>query len=336
MHALPFEKRRAKILVKRQAETDPKYGCAPEKRPAEELIQYGIVNLNKPAGPTSHQVSDYVQRVLHIDKAGHSGTLDPGVTGVLPTALGRATRIVQMLLTAGKEYVGVMHLHDEVPTKELEAAIKKFTGAIMQLPPLRSAVKRELRKREIYYFDVIEVHGKDVLFKVGCEAGTYIRKLCHDLGLALKTGAHMAQLHRTKAGPFTDEDYVTLQDLEDAYHYWKNEGNDKLLRACIKPVEAGAAHLPKVWVQDSAVDTVCHGATLKIPGIVKLDADVTQGKPVAIFTLKNELVALGDASQNAEDIMKAERGEAVKTHKVFMPPGTYPAPARPAVSTAPA
>jgi len=325
MHALPFEKRRAKVLVKRQAETDPKHGRVPEQRTAEEIVQYGIINLNKPAGPTSHQVSDYVQRVLHIDKAGHSGTLDPGVTGVLPTALGRATRIVQALLTAGKEYVGIMHLHDEVPTKELEVAIKKFTGIITQLPPLRSAVKRQLRQREVYYFEVLEIQGKDVLFKVGCEAGTYIRKLCHDLGLALKTGAHMASLHRTKAGPFTDEDYVTLQDLEDAYHYWKNENNDKLLKACIRPVESGVAHLPKVWVQDSAVDSICHGASLKAPGIAKLDADIAKGMLVAIMTLKNELVALGDAHQTSEELLKAERGEAVKTHKVFMLTGTYPA-----------
>jgi H/ACA ribonucleoprotein complex subunit 4 len=324
MQALPFEKRRAKLLEKRHAETDPAFGGSPENRTADVLLDYGIVNLNKPAGPTSHQVSDYLQRVLHIEKAGHSGTLDPGVTGVLPVALGRATRIVQMLLTAGKEYVGVMHLHDEVPTKELEAAIKKFTGKIMQLPPLRSAIKRQLRQREIYYFEVLEVKGKDVLFKVGCEAGTYIRKLCHDLGLALKTGAHMASLHRTKAGPFTDEDYVTMQDLEDAYWYWKNENNDKLLRTCIKPVESGVAHLPKVYVQDSAVDTICHGASLKVPGIVKLDSDVAKGVHVAIMTLKNELIALGEAQQTAEEILKAERGEAVKTHKVFMLPGTYP------------
>ncbi len=326
MHVLPFEKRRAKILVKRQAETDPNFGCFPEKRPADVLVQYGIINLNKPAGPTSHMVSDYVQKILHIDKAGHSGTLDPGVTGVLPTALGRATRIVQMLLTAGKEYVGVMHLHDDIPTKDLEAAIKKFVGTITQLPPLRSAVKRELRQREIYYFDVLEVQGKDILFKVGCQAGTYIRKLCHDLGLALKVGAHMAKLHRTKAGPFTDEDYVTLQDIEDAIWYWKNEHNDKLLRQCIKSVEAGVAHLPKVWVQDSAVDTICHGATLKVPGIVKLDADIAPGQPIAILTLKNELIALGEAQLSAEDLMRLERGEAVKTRKVFMLPGTYPAP----------
>ncbi|MEM2916165.1 MAG: RNA-guided pseudouridylation complex pseudouridine synthase subunit Cbf5 [Candidatus Woesearchaeota archaeon] len=326
MQSLPFEKRRAKLLEKKHAETNPDYGCSPEKRATGILVNYGIINLNKPAGPTSHQVSDYIQKILHIEKAGHSGTLDPGVTGVLPVALGRATRIVQMLLTAGKEYVGVMHLHDEVPTKELEAAIKKFVGKITQLPPLRSAIKRQMRQREVYYFEVLEVQGKDILFKVGCEAGTYIRKLCHDIGIALKTGAHMAALHRTKAGQFTDEDYVTLQDLEDAYWYWKNENNDKLLRHCIKPVEFGVSHLSKVYVQDSAVDTICHGASLKVPGIVKLDSDVAKGSTVAIMTLKGELIALGEAQLNAEDILKAERGEAVKTHKVFMLAGTYPKP----------
>jgi H/ACA ribonucleoprotein complex subunit 4 len=325
MHALPFERRKPKVLIKRQADTNPALGCIPETRPAEFLVQYGIINLNKPAGPTSHQVSDYVQRILQIKKAGHSGTLDPGVTGVLPIALGNGTRIVQALLVAGKEYVGVMHLHKDVSTKELEAAIKKFIGTVTQMPPLRSAIKREFRQRKVYYFDVLEVQGKDVLFKTGVEAGTYIRKLCHDIGIALKTGSHMAKLHRTKAGPFSDEDSVTLQDLEDAYWYWQNEHNDKLLKACIKPVEAGVSHLPKIWVQDSAVDTLCHGATLKAPGIVKLEADIIKGQTVAVMTLKNELIALGTAQNNSEDLLKLERGEAVKTQKVFMQPGTYPA-----------
>ena len=156
MNKLPFEKRKPKVLVKRSVETDATLGCIPEKRSTEMLVEYGIINLNKPSGPTSHQVSDYLQRILHIEKAGHSGTLDPAVTGVLPTALGRATRIVQTLLIAGKEYVGVMHLHKEIPTKELEKAIKKFVGTITQLPPMKSAVKREKRKREVYYFEILE------------------------------------------------------------------------------------------------------------------------------------------------------------------------------------
>src|SRR3989338_1394353 len=114
---LPFEKTKREILVRKDAETNYKYGCNPENRKTHEIINYGIVNIDKPKGPTSHQVSDYVQKILHIDKSGHSGTLDPAVTGVLPVALGSGTRIVQALLTAGKEYVAIMHLHKEVDEK---------------------------------------------------------------------------------------------------------------------------------------------------------------------------------------------------------------------------
>ncbi len=178
-YLLPFEKIKRKILVKKEAETDNKLGCKPEERTTEEIINYGIVNINKPQGPTSHQVSDYVQKILGITKSGHSGTLDPHVHGVLPIALGRATRIVQALLKAGKEYVGIMHLHKDIEEEKVKLVIKKhFIGKIKQIPPLKSAVKREERTREIYYFDILEKQEKDVLFITGCEAGTYIRKLC--------------------------------------------------------------------------------------------------------------------------------------------------------------
>src|SRR3989338_2496513 len=166
---LPFEKINREILVKKEAKTN----CTLKEIKAEELINYGIVNIDKPAGPTSHQVSDYVQKILGISKAGHSGTLDPGVTGVLPIALGRATRIVQNLLTAGKEYVAIMYLHKEVSEKEINEAVKKFTGKIKQLPPIKSAVKRRLRTREVYYVEIMEIEDREVLFRIGCQAGTY-------------------------------------------------------------------------------------------------------------------------------------------------------------------
>src|SRR3989339_2142654 len=221
---LPFERTERKILVRKEAETDEKYGCNPNDRKTEEIVNYGIVNIDKPKGPTSHQVSDYMQKILHINKAGHSGTLDPAVTGVLPVALDRATRIVQGLLTAGKEYVAIMHLHKEVEEKLLRDTIQKyFIGKIMQLPPIKSSVKRQLRPRTIYYLDILEIDGKEVLFKVGTEAGTYIRKLIHDLGQKLKVGAHMAELRRTKAGPFDESTLFTMQELIDAYYYWKEE-----------------------------------------------------------------------------------------------------------------
>ncbi|MBU90754.1 RNA-guided pseudouridylation complex pseudouridine synthase subunit Cbf5 [Candidatus Woesearchaeota archaeon] len=323
-HLLPFEKIKRKILVKKEAKTNEKLGCKPEERTTEEIINYGVVNVNKCQGPTSHQVSDYVQKILNINKSGHSGTLDPHVHGVLPVALGRATRIVQTLLKSGKEYIGIMHLHKDVGETKLKETIKNnFTGKIKQIPPIKSAVRRIKREREIYYFDILEKQDNDVLFVVGCEAGTYIRKLIHDLGQKLKIGAHMQELRRTKAGPFNEDTLFTLQDLTDAYHFYKKESNDKFLRKVIQPTENAIKHLPKIWVFDTTVDTLCHGADLNIPGISKLNDNIAQNDAVAIMTLKDELIALGKATLNSEEIIRKDKGLAVKTDKVFMEPGVY-------------
>ena len=310
------------VLVKKEAKTNPKVGCEPNKRSVDELIKFGVVNLDKPAGPTSHQVSDYVQRIVGIEKAGHSGSLDPRVTGLLPVALDHATRISHVLLKGGKSYVGILHLHNEVKEEQLREAIQKFRGKIMQLPPVKSAVKRELRQRTIYSFEILEIEERDILFSVDCEAGTYIRKLCHDLGQALGVGAHMADLRRVRVSSFTEEDAVTLQDLQDAVVFWKEENNDKFIRHCIKPAERMLEHLAKVWVLDSAVESICHGRDVGIPGVSKLTT-FKKGQMIAIMTLKNELVALGNAMMDSAQVMKEERGIAVKTHKVFMAPGVY-------------
>ena len=320
---LPFEQIQRKILIRKEAETSYNYGCAPEERKTEEIVNYGIVNIDKPKGPTSHQVSDYVQKILHINKSGHSGTLDPNVVGVLPIALGRGTRIVQTLLTAGKEYVAIMHLHKEVDEKRLMEIIKtNFLGKIMQMPPIKSSVKRQLRQRTVYYFEMLEIDGKDVLFKVGTEAGTYIRKLIYDIGQKLKVGAHMAELRRTKAGPFDESTLFTLHELQDAYYFWKQETNEKFIRKIIQPVENGVNHLPKIWVFDTTVESLCHGIDLKVPGISKLNDSINEEDIVAMMTLKGELIALGTSQMNSESML-AEKGLAVRTDKVFMKPGNY-------------
>ncbi|MBU2638644.1 MAG: RNA-guided pseudouridylation complex pseudouridine synthase subunit Cbf5 [Nanoarchaeota archaeon] len=320
---LPYEVER-EVITKKEASTDARISCAPEERDVEELINYGIINLNKPAGPTSHQISDYVKKILHLNKAGHSGTLDPGVTGVLPIATGKATRIVQSLLTAGKEYVCIMYLHKPVEEKTIRETMQKFTGEIEQMPPVRSAVKRQLRKRNIYYLEIIEIDGQDVLFRMGCQAGTYVRKFCFDFGLKLGIGAHMAELIRTRVAAFTDKDMVTLHDLKDAYTLWKEDGKDKELRKCIQPMEKAIEHLPKIWVIDSTVDTLCHGASLSVPGIAKLHTGINKNDIVAVMTLKEELVCVGNAIMSSEDIEKNEKGLAVKNWKVFLERGIYP------------
>ncbi len=320
---LPFETQKQEILIKKQAATNPGYGCFPDKRPVNELVNCGIINLNKPAGPTSHQVSAYVQEILGIEKAGHSGTLDPNVAGVLPVATGNGTKVIQAIMPAGKEYVCLMHLHKDVDEKVLAKALNFFVGRIKQLPPIKSAVKRVVREKEIYYLDILEIDRRNVLFKVGCQAGTYIRKLCHDIGQKLGAGAHMQELVRTKAGPFNLLDSITLQDLADAIWYYKNEGNEKYLRHCIQPIEKAVEHLPKIWVLDSAVDSLCHGAKLAVQGIAKLDPGIKAGL-VAVLTLKGELVCLATMLFSPEDIMKKEGGIVASLNRVFMKIGVYP------------
>ena len=217
-----------------------------------------------------------------------------------------------------------MRLHDTAEKNKVESVLKALTTEIYQRPPVKSAVKRQLRTRTIYYTNLLEKDERDVLFKVGCEAGTYIRKLCADVGEIIGCGAHMLELRRTRSGPFREEDSVTLHDVIDAYTFYKEDGTDKYLKETILPVERAIDFLPKVVVRDSAVDALCHGADLAVPGISKLDADVNPKDLVAIFTLKDELVGLGKAAMDTKTMLIEDSGIAINTKRVLMNPGTYP------------
>jgi len=244
------------------------------------------------------------------------------VTGVLPVALENATKAMPVLMGLDKEYVGVMHLHKEVDEGLLGETVANFIGKIIQTPPVKSAVARRPREREIKYFDIVEIDGKDVLFKVGCEAGTYIRKLVHDIGQEMKVGAHMSELRRTKAGNFTEDQAHSLVFVKDAYEIWK-EGNEKMLKEILIPVEYAILHVKKVFVKDSAIDAVCHGAPLFASGICRIQKDIQRGETVAVYSLKEELVALGIAKMTSEEMLKAKKNMAVRTDRVFMEIGVY-------------
>ncbi len=319
---MPFPER--KLITKAKAHSDSGYGKIPEDRSIEEHLSYGVINLDKPRGPTSHEVAAWVKGILKIKKAGHGGTLDPRVSGVLPITLEESTKIVKVLLNAGKEYVCAMRLHSDSSRHEIEEVLSEFTDDIYQRPPVKSAVKRQLRKRRIYHINFLEVDNRDVLFKVGCEAGTYIRKLCHDIGEVLGPGAHMLELRRTKSGVFDESTLVTLHDLADAYAFYRENGREDFLRKAVMPVEEALAHLPKVIVRDGAVDALCHGADLAIPGIVKLDSELNPGIEVALMTLKGELIAIGSALMDIKKILIEEKGIAVRIKRVIMKPDTYP------------
>jgi len=311
------------IHVKAEEETNPNYGCPPEERPMSQMLQYGMVVIDKTPGPTSHEVAAWVKKLLDLDKVGHGGTLDPKVTGVLPITLQDGTKIVQALLDSGKEYVCVMRTHEEVPETKIQKTLDHFTGEIYQRPPLRSSVSRRLRTRYIYGIDYLEGDGKNWLFKVQCQSGTYIRKLCYDVGELIGCGAHMQELRRTRSGPFTEADLFTLYDLSEAIDF-KEQGDDSYLKKMIRPYEDAAQLLPKIWIRDSAVEAVCNGAQLAMPGILRFEAGIEVNDLLLVLSQKGEGVALMKADMSSGKMQAESHGIAATIERVLMPSGVYP------------
>ncbi|MCE4625010.1 MAG: RNA-guided pseudouridylation complex pseudouridine synthase subunit Cbf5 [Desulfurococcales archaeon] len=240
-------------------------------------------------------------------------------------ALARMTRVVGSVIHSSKEYVCVMQLHKPVEEERLREVIREFTGTIYQRPPVRSSVKRALRTKRVNEIELLEYTGKYALLRVDCEAGTYMRKLCWDMGLVLGVGAHMRELRRTRTGPFhEDKNLVRMHDVAFALIRLREEGKDDLLRRTVLPGEFSICHLPKVVVRDSAVESIVHGATLNMPGISMVQDTVKKGDMVAMLTLKGELIGLGVAEVSAGEMLELERGVAVRPKRIIMEPGLYP------------
>ncbi len=244
---------------------------------------------------------------------------------MLPVALARMTRVVGSVIHSSKEYVCVMQLHRPVEEERLRRVLQEFTGTIYQKPPVRSSVKRALRTKKINSIELIEYTGKYALLRIDCEAGTYMRKLCWDVGLVLGVGAHMRELRRTRTGPFhEDRELVRMQDVAFALIRLRDEGKDDLIRRTVLPGEFSICHLPKIVLRDSAVESVVHGAVLNIPGVAMVQDIVKKGSTVAMLTLKGELVGLGMAEASAEEIMEKDKGPAIRPRRVILEPGLYP------------
>ncbi|MDC4230997.1 MAG: RNA-guided pseudouridylation complex pseudouridine synthase subunit Cbf5 [Nitrosopumilus sp.] len=305
--------------------TDDAFGTYYDKRTIEQLLNYGIILLDKPPGPTSHETVAWTKRILKLPKIGHSGTLDPQVSGVLPLGLGEATKALGVLLYGPKEYHALGRVHS-LPSKEkLDQTIDLFRGEIFQKPPQRSAVLRQTRTRTIYEFEVLEQKERLLLTRILCEAGTYIRKLYYDLGEILGAGATMIELRRTRVDQFSETDgLVTLHELANAFALWEEKKDDSRLMTMIKPVEYALSELKSVVIRDSAVDAMCHGAQLAIPGVLKISPNLKKGDIVGIYTQKGEAVALAEATMSEEEIRDATKGYAFETKRIIMAPNTYP------------
>jgi H/ACA ribonucleoprotein complex subunit 4 len=306
--------------------TAEKYGYYPAKRPIHSLLDYGLILLDKPPGPTSHEVVAWVKRIIGISKAGHSGTLDPGATGLLPIGLGEGTKALSILLLGPKEYYALARLHSHTNDDSLDYVINQFIGDIYQRPPQRSSVKRATRIRTVYEIEKLETCERLILLRILSQSGTYIRKIVYDIGEILGTGATLVELRRTRTSNLSEQrdHFVRLHDLADAIELYRREQDDTKLRKLIKPIEYCLDDLARVVVRDTAIDALCHGAQLAIPGILGISKDLKSGNLVGIYSMKGEIVGLGEAAMAREEIESNVKGIAVNIRRIIMKPGSYP------------
>ncbi|KAL1952099.1 hypothetical protein VTO73DRAFT_1248 [Trametes versicolor] len=317
-----------KLLVRSAHFTPIPAGCSPLKRDIATYVKSGVINLDKPSNPSSHEVVAWLRRILRVEKTGHSGTLDPKVTGCLIVCIDRATRLVKSQQGAGKEYVAVLRLHSPLSTPTaLPRAISTLTGALFQRPPLISAVKRQLRVRTIYESKLLEFDEKRNLgvFWVSCEAGTYIRTLCVHLGLILGVGGHMQELRRVRSGALSEnDDMVTMHDVLDAQWVYDNTRDETYLRRVIRPLESLLIGYKRIVVKDSAVNAVCYGAKLMIPGLLRYEADISLNEEVVLMTTKGEAIALAIAQMSTVELATCDHGVVAKVKRCIMERDTYP------------
>lgn len=317
-----------KLLVRTSHFTPIPVGCSPLRRDIQSYVRSGVINLDKPSNPSSHEVVAWIRRILKVNKTGHSGTLDPKVTGCLIVCVDRATRLVKSQQGAGKEYVCVIRLHSGLsdPTA-LGRALETLTGALFQRPPLISAVKRQLRVRTIYSSKLLEYDNDRHLgvFWVSCEAGTYIRTLCVHLGLLLGVGAHMQELRRVRSGALSEnDDIVTMHDVLDAQYLFEHSGDESYLRRVIRPLESLLTGYKRIVVKDSSVNAICYGAKFMIPGLLRYESGIEVGDEVVLMTTKGEAIALAIAQMASADLATADHGVVAKIKRCIMERDTYP------------
>eukprot|EP00922_Rhytidocystis_sp_ex-Travisia-forbesii_P027246 GHVS01039941.1.p1 GENE.GHVS01039941.1~~GHVS01039941.1.p1 ORF type:complete len:429 (+),score=49.68 GHVS01039941.1:71-1357(+) len=302
-------------------------GCSPLARPIREYIKYGVINLDKPANPSSHEVVAWVKKILRCEKTGHSGTLDPKVTGCLLVCIDRATRLVKSQQGEGKEYVGIVRFHDKPESRaKVERALETLTGAMFQRPPVIAAVKRQLRIRTVYESTLLDYSDTRhmAVFWVRCEAGTYIRTFCVHLGLILGTGAHMQELRRVKSGCLSEEDHlVTMHDVLDSQLLYDATRDESYLRRVICPLEMLLVNIPRIVVKDSCVNAICYGAKLMIPGVLRFESNIEIGGSTVMMTTKGEAIAMGIAQMCTSVIATVDHGVVATIKRVIMDRDTY-------------
>ncbi|CAG5037102.1 unnamed protein product [Parnassius apollo] len=304
------------------------FGHSPLKRPISDYVKSGFINVDKPSNPSSHEVVSWIKRILKVEKTGHSGTLDPKVTGCLIVCIDRATRLVKSQQNAGKEYVAVFSLHSAVENvQKVTQGLEKLRGALFQRPPLISAVKRQLRVRSVYDSKLLDFdQEKNIgVFWVSCEAGSYIRTMCVHLGLMLGVGGQMIELRRVRSGIQGEkEGLVTMHDILDAQWAFENHKDESYLRRVIKPLEGLLVAHKRIFIKDSAINAVCYGAKVLLPGVLRYEDGIEIDQEIVIVTTKGEAVALAVALMTTGTMASCDHGVVAKLKRVIMERDTYP------------
>ena len=311
-------------ILDTDASTNPSIGGEPDSRDVMERLASGFILLDKPAGPTSHQLASWARDMFGLERLGHGGTLDPFATGVLPLMAGKAMKLTKKILTHKKTYICVFRFATAPDEVRLAEVMKQLTGRVYNVPPEVSAVKVQVRTRKIYTFENIEIKGNDMIARVYCEAGTYIRTIARDMGLLLDMKVQLKELRRETTGVFKLEDCITMQELADAIWLWKECDQPKALLRVIHPIEKLLLDLPSATVKDSAAAALAHGAPLLRPGIVNIKSDVKAGKQVMIETLKGEAVGIVTLTLSTNEIATLSEGEVARPSMVLLDEGLYP------------
>lgn len=300
------------------------HGIDPENLSIEQRLASGFILLDKPPGPTSHQIASWVRDLLGLERLGHGGTLDPFATGVLPLMAGKSMKLTKGILKTDKTYIAVLKFAQETNAETLNDVIDKLTGRIYNVPPEISAVKVQVRTRKIYSFELIESTSKQAIVKIACEAGTYIRTIARDMGLLLGYNVELKELRRENSGRFNLMDCVTLQEIADAVWLWKECDNSTALEKIIHPTEKLLLDKPYIIVKDSAASALCHGAPLLRPGLIEVSDKLSSGLEVAAFTSKNEVVGIVKMSKGFTEISNETSGEIGKPVMILMEQERYP------------
>ena len=308
------------------AKTNPSFGCLPNERPLDDLLGCGVILIDKPPGPTSHQLAAWARSLLDIPRIGHGGTLDPFATGLLTLLCGRATKITGVLLSKRKRYISVLRFKHPVPPERLSQLFEKLTGDVFNVPPKESAVKVQVRSRIIHELRLID-SGEDErihIISTHCDAGTYIRTLSRDIGLMLGNGCELLELHREGSGSLDASMACTMQQLTDAVFLWREHDDPRGIMRLISPIEVILDELPRIVVKDGAASALSHGAPLAVPGVVSAPQKIPPGSTVLLSSIKGEAVAIAQLNVGTDSLAGMTSGQIATSSTVLMHPGTYP------------